>query len=75
MTTYLAYLQFTLYNNIANIMVLDINVLYLIMKHLIFSKVRDTLTIRKQINAKIISTKLSMQTFIPSPQSWCGSDL
>src|SRR3954471_16007382 len=47
-------------------MVLDINVLSSLMEHLIFCKVYGTLTVTKQSNARIISTKLSKQTFQPN---------
>ena len=58
MSTYLAYLQLTFYNNITHIMVFDVNVLCSLMEHLILSKVNITLTVTKQINARIISTNL-----------------
>ena len=48
MSTNLAYLQFTLLNNVSNIMVFDINVLCSLMEHLILSKVYGTLTVIKQ---------------------------
>jgi hypothetical protein len=66
MSTNLAYLQFTLCKNVANIMVLDISVFCSRMKPLIFSKVYDTFTVTKQVNAKFISAKLSIQTFQPN---------
>ena len=50
MSTDLAYLQFTLSNNISNIMVLDVNVLGPLREYLIFSKVYSTLTVTEQGN-------------------------
>ena len=69
--TYLTYLQFTLCNNVANIMVLDINVLCPLIEHLIFSKVYCTLAVTKQVNARIIFTKLSAQTVQPDGLFTC----
>ena len=63
MSTYLAYLQITSSNNISNIVIFDINVLCLIMEHLILSELYCTLVATKQVNARIISTKLSIQAF------------
>ena len=62
----LAYYQFTLCDYITNIMVLDINMLSFLMKHLIFSETYSTLNVTEQINARINSTKLSKQIFQPN---------
>jgi hypothetical protein len=64
MSTYLAYLQFTLSNTFENIMTFCINVCYPLMElHLIFSKVYGGLIVTKQVNARIIFTKVKIQTF------------
>uniref|UniRef100_A0A0A9HEM9 Uncharacterized protein n=1 Tax=Arundo donax TaxID=35708 RepID=A0A0A9HEM9_ARUDO len=47
-------------------MIPHINMLCSFMKHLIFCKANSTLTITKYNNARIISTKLSIQTSQPN---------
>ena len=69
MSTNLAYLQLTLCNNITHIMVFDINVLCSLMEHLILSKVDRTLTVTKQVNTSIISTKLASASLPARPRS------
>ena len=63
MSTDLANLQFTLCDDITNIITLDISMLSSLMEHLIFCETNSTLTVTEQVNARINSTKLSKQTF------------
>jgi hypothetical protein len=60
MSTYLAYLQFTLSDHVSRIMVFDIIVLHRLIEHLIFCKVYRTWTVIKRVNARIITTKLNL---------------
>jgi hypothetical protein len=58
--TNLAYSQFSFCNYFPNIMIININVLCHLMKHLILCNANGTLTVIEQHNARCISTKLSI---------------